>query len=97
MNFQNQYSIDNYQYSILTIQYSITPNIRYEAIAVKSYFISVSCRNCDTLNYPILGTIVLKYPDMIAKESKNIKIPVTMSKTPVTIDMSLICRFSLWK
>jgi hypothetical protein len=33
-----------------TIQYSITPNIQYEAIAIKSSFISVSSRNSDTFN-----------------------------------------------
>ncbi len=40
---------------------------------------------------------MFRYLDIIAKELKNIKSPVTMSKTPVTIDMTLICRFSLWK
>ncbi len=34
---------------------------------------------------------------MIEKELKNIKTPVTISKTPVTIDMTLICCLSLWK
>ncbi len=40
---------------------------------------------------------MLKYPDMIEKELENIKIPVSISKTPVTIDMALICCLSLWK
>jgi hypothetical protein len=85
------------QTNIPTFQHSIIPSGLHETCSTKNDVISIICTISETLNYPILGTIVLKYPDMIAKESKNIKTPVTMSKTPVAIDMTLICRFSLWK
>jgi hypothetical protein len=45
----------------------------------------------------MFGRMVSKYPDIIAKELKNIKTPVTMRRSPVTTETILMWCFNLWK
>jgi hypothetical protein len=45
----------------------------------------------------MFGRMSVKYPDIIAKELKNIKPPVTMSRSPVITETTLMCRLNLWK